>query len=40
MADNKVKKHGSVRSHHLKRRYGLTEDEVRALDEQQGAGAV
>jgi hypothetical protein len=31
MADNKAKNHGSVRSYFLKRRYGLTEDDVAAM---------
>lgn len=37
MADIKAKKHGSVRSYHLKRRYGLTEEQVVARAEQQGS---
>jgi hypothetical protein len=36
MAEIKAKKHGSVRSYHLKRRYGLTEQEVSSLRDRQG----
>jgi hypothetical protein len=36
MADLKIKKHGSVRSYQLKRRYGLTEEDVAALLVHQG----
>jgi hypothetical protein len=35
MADLKIKKHGSVRSYHLKRRYGLTEEQVATLLDEQ-----
>jgi Recombination endonuclease VII len=31
MADNKAKNHGSIRSYFLKRRYGLTEEDVAAM---------
>lgn len=33
MAELKVKKHGSTRSYHLKRRYGLTEEDVAELQD-------
>jgi len=36
MAENKAKNHGSVRSYHLQRRYGLTEAEVEAFADRQG----
>lgn len=36
MAEIKAKKHGSVRGYHLKRRYGLTEQEVASLGHGQG----
>lgn len=36
MAENKAKNHGSVRSYHLQRRYGLTEAEVETIAEGQG----
>jgi hypothetical protein len=34
--DNRIKIDGSTRSYHLKRRYGLSEDDVKRLIEQQG----
>lgn len=34
--DNRIKIDGSTRNYHLKRRYGLTEDDVKELIEQQG----
>lgn len=36
MAEIKVKHHGSTRSYHLKRRYGLSEEEVAALSKRHG----
>jgi hypothetical protein len=36
MRDNRIKIEGSTRNYHLKRRYGLSEDEVRQLIAQQG----
>ncbi|WP_460349056.1 endonuclease VII domain-containing protein [Actinoallomurus acanthiterrae] len=36
MAEIKANKHGSVRSYHLKRRYGLTEQEVEELSRRHG----
>jgi hypothetical protein len=34
--DNRIQIEGSTRNYHLKRRYGLTEAEVKALIEEQG----
>lgn len=39
MAANKTKNHGSTRSYHLKRRYGMTEEEVEELSESMDASA-
>ncbi|MDQ1631398.1 MAG: hypothetical protein QOC80_1370 [Frankiaceae bacterium] len=36
MRDNRIKIEGSTRNYHLKRRYGLTEDDVEQLIAQQG----
>ncbi|WP_345436669.1 endonuclease VII domain-containing protein [Actinoallomurus vinaceus] len=36
MAEQKIKQHGSTRNYHLKRRYGLTEQEVEALSRKHG----
>jgi hypothetical protein len=36
MRQNRIKIEGSTRNYHLKRRYGLTEDDVKQLIEQQG----
>lgn len=36
MAEIKAKKHGSVRSYHLQRRYGMTEQEVEELSRRHG----
>jgi hypothetical protein len=40
MAEIKVRTHGSTRSYHLKRRYGMSADEVDALLERQGRVCV
>jgi hypothetical protein len=36
VSENRVRNHGSTRNFHLKRRYGLTEDEVAAMVDAQG----
>jgi hypothetical protein len=36
MAQQKIRQHGSARNYHLKRRYGLTEQEVDALSRKHG----
>ncbi|HXA58582.1 MAG TPA: hypothetical protein VNW94_05415, partial [Streptosporangiaceae bacterium] len=38
--ENRIKKHGSTRNFHLKRRYGVTEAEVDVLRKRQGGICV
>lgn len=38
--ENVVKNHGSTRNRHLKRRYGLTDEDVAAMVEAQGGGCA